>query len=186
MGIKKSFTLIETIVVLSMLLLIIPIIYIIIFNLVRQQLKVYRLTIIKNEGDYIINTLNYLLRNEAVTIYSALPTNESNQVCLSSNYQPNPSNGFYFLTKSNNIFRIFLKNNKIASSSTSTVYLNSDKTYISNFNISCQPGNNIHSSPIILINFNICYRNQNGECLGNRPEEINNLNFQTAIKLRSF
>ncbi len=186
MGIKKSFTLIETIVVLSILLLIIPIIYIIIFNLVQQQLKVYRLTTIKNEGDYIINTLNYLIRNEAKSIYSALPADDSNQVCLSSDYQSNPSNGLYFLTKSNNLFKIFLENNKIASSSISTVYLNSDKTYISNFNISCQPGNNTYSPSIVLINFNICYKNQNGNCLSNRPEEINNLNYQTAIKLRSF
>lgn len=186
MGIKKSFTLIETIVVLSIILLIIPIIYIIIFNLVQQQIKVYRLTTIKNEGDYIINTLNYLIRNEATAIYSSIPADDTTRVCLTSDYSPTPENGLYFLNKSNNLFRIFLDNNKIASQSTSTIYLNSDKTMIDNFNIICQSGNDIYSSPIVIINFNICFKNSNSQCSSNKAEEINNLYYQTAIKLRSF
>jgi len=77
---KKSFTLIETIVVIAVIGLTLPVLFATILTLMRQQIKIYRLSQVKREGDYIINLMENTIRNRAVTVHSEQPT-DNNLVC---------------------------------------------------------------------------------------------------------
>ncbi len=190
MGIKKSFTFIEILIVLGITGIIIPVIFGIFFTIINFQLKIYRLSKIKNEGDYILNQLKYLIKDNAVSIHNDEPPNDNNQVCLINNYPENPgskNSSLYFLDKTNNYFRIYLENNRVSSYSSSIglTYLNSNQAYIENFSIRCQVGSSYYSSPLVFIQFTICYRNNlTNQCLSERYEELNSLNYQSAIKLK--
>ena len=66
---KKAFTLIETIVVIAVIGITLPVIFTIILALMREQVKIYRMSQVKREGDYAINLMENTIRNKAVTIY---------------------------------------------------------------------------------------------------------------------
>ena len=63
---NKGFTLIETIVVIAVIGLTLPVLFATILTLMRQQIKIYRLSQVKREGDYIINLMENTIRNRAV------------------------------------------------------------------------------------------------------------------------
>lgn len=182
---KKNFTLVETIVVLGVISLFLPLFFNIIFIITREQMKINSLIIVKREGDYLINSISNLVRNYAFYIHSSDPPSEQNLVCdQNNNYSSNTQ--LTFRTKDNHWFRIFLNNDKIASYSSSqntTFNLNSDKTRIYNFSINCD-NSSFFSFPIVNIGFDICYKGTDSQCsLTN--EEFVNLRYQTRIKLRN-
>ncbi|EKE14302.1 MAG: hypothetical protein ACD_12C00581G0001, partial [uncultured bacterium] len=61
---EKSFTLIETIVVVAVIGLTLPVLFAIIFILMREQVKINRLSQIKKEGDYIITLMENTIKND--------------------------------------------------------------------------------------------------------------------------
>jgi prepilin-type N-terminal cleavage/methylation domain-containing protein len=184
---KKGFTLIETIVVVAVIGLTIPILFAILFTLMRQQVKIYQLSQIKREGDYIINIIDNTIRNRAVIIYKSDTIIDSNIVCndLVPAYPPLLSgttvDKLYFLDK-NNVWFGFKQIGTIiySSSVTSDVSLTSSKTGISGFSISCNR-NTVYSPPSVSISFNISYNTTSG-----RPEETTSMYYQTRIKLRNY
>jgi prepilin-type N-terminal cleavage/methylation domain-containing protein len=191
---KFGFTLIETIVVVAVIGLTLPVIFAIIFTLMRQQIKIYRLTQVKREGDYIINSLENTIRNRAVTIHSDQPS-DANIVCSDTNY---PASGtvdnLYFLDEDKQWFGYLFENNSIASKSADldnppnilTFALTSSKILVdSSFSISCSR-NTVYSAPSVMLGFDVCYDTGAGVCTGTRPEEITSMHYQTRIKLRSY
>ena len=83
-NIKKGFTLIETIVVVAVIGLTLPVIFSIFFVLFQQQTKIYRLNTVKKEGDYVINLIENTIRDDAVTILSSnspIPPDATNLKC---------------------------------------------------------------------------------------------------------
>ncbi|MCS6956230.1 MAG: hypothetical protein NZM02_00050 [Patescibacteria group bacterium] len=183
---KKTFTLIETIIVIGVLGLFIPTIFIIIFTLSREQLKINRLSLIKREGDYLINNLSLLIKNNAYSIHSSDPPDDLNIVCNKEEVFSSLEK-LIFKDKDNNWFKISLNNDKISSYSSinnQSLFLNSNKIKIYNFSISCQ-NSSFYSSPIINLNFDICYKGSKNNCISTQ-EEIANLHYQTKIKLRNY
>lgn len=187
---KKSFTLIETIVVIAVIGLTLPVLFAIIFTLMRQQVKVYRLSQVKREGDYIINLMENTIRNRAVTVHSDQPT-DGNQVCQIENY---PLSGtvdhLYFLDEDKQWFGYLFENNSIASKSADldnpTYPLTSSKILVDNtFSISCSR-NSAYSPASILLNFDICYDTVLPNCASTRPEETTSLHYQMRVKLRNY
>lgn len=181
----NGFTLIETIVVVAVIGLILPVIFSIFFVLLQQQTKIYRLNTVKKEGDYIINIIENTLRNDAVTIHSANPPNDANKVCANDSTSYSSTSSLYFLNKNTLWFGYLINSGVISSSSANlaSINLTSSKTRINSFSISCSR-THIYSQPSVSLSFNIEYCNDVA-CSQTRPEEIASLFYKTRIKLRS-
>lgn len=184
--IKKAFTLIETIVVIAVIGLTLPVLFATILILMRQQVKIYRLSQAKREGDYLINIMENTIRNRAVTIYKSAVINDSNIVCQDApNSYSSPTSDLYFLDEAKQFFGYKLNGATVASDSANPVNLTSSKIIVSNFSISCLR-NTIYSPPSVLLGFDICYNTGSGLCTSTRPEEVTSIHYQTRIKLRSY
>lgn len=187
--IQKSFTLIETIVVISVISLMTPLIFSIIFGLARQQTKIYRLSQVKREGDYILNTVSTLIKNNAYSIHYAEPPIDNNERCKSIETYIS-ENKLIFKDTREDWFKIEWNraNEKISSYSSSTdtaIDLNSSSVLINNFLISCSR-KSLYSPPTINISFDACYKTSAGNCTSNISQETAILHYQTKIKLRNF
>ena len=189
---KKGFTFIETLVVLSVLGLIFPIMFSTLFVILELQLRIFRLTEVKRQGDYIVSFLENSLKDNAYTIYAA----DTTEICEAGSVNPFPHSGNvgYFQDKYNSIFSIdynwpnlTVVPNPIFPAPTFSFppgQLNSSKVIISSFVMTCQR-ESIFSAPLVSLNFSICY-NLNESCTSSRPEEEVSLNYQTNIKLRTY
>ena len=192
---KKSFTLIETIVVIAVIGLTLPVLFALIFTLMRQQIKIYRLSQVKKEGDYLLSTMGNTIRDNAMTIHQANPPSDANIVCNDLVTSPiYPTGGgtignLYFLDTNNNLFGYRLTGTKIASDSASptvhSVDLTSSKIVVYDFSIACAK-NADYSTPYVSISFNICYQTTSANCVTSRPEEKASIHYQTRIKLRNY
>ena len=190
---NKGFTLIEMIVVISTIALSLPILFSIVFTILQQQTKIYRLTEVKRQGDYVLNTMENLIKNYAASVHSSQPPSENNKICQWQNEQT--ING-YFLDKFGSYFRFCRSNtgsncdadgNYIASFSSilnngnsQTIPLNNDKVRISDFLLTCYQ-TNPYSPPVVGISFIIYYNTTS-----TRPEDKAQMTYQTKVKLRSY
>ncbi|MGB9883480.1 MAG: hypothetical protein ACPLRN_03145 [Microgenomates group bacterium] len=181
---KKSFTLVEMIIVIGIISLIIPTIFVLIFTIINQQTKVYRLSIVKTDGDYILNAISDTIRNNAISIHSATPPSNNNIIC--DNVQTvDLLTAIYFLDKNNQWFGYSFNNGNISSSSaTTTINLNSVKTLINNFNIGCSR-NNPYSYSLVNVSFDICYKTGANTCSSARANETVTLHYQSTINLKN-
>jgi len=177
---KHSFTLIETIVVIATVGLVLPALFAVVFAILQQHTKIQRLSIVKREGDYVLNVMENVIRNYGQSVHSAIPPADNNKICQSRSQEE----ATYFKDKFNNWFRFYLNpsNNKIASESSviGVVNLNSSQTKINNFTIQCYR-TGLYSPPVINISFTINYNTTSS-----RVEETASLNYQTKVKLRSY
>lgn len=187
---KKGFTIIETIVVIAVIGITLPVLFAIILTLMRQQLKINRLSEIKREGDYVSSVIENTIKDRAVSIHSLLPANDTTIVCESANSSSNSSAAsLYFLDKNKNWFGYQFAGTTIASKSADLVNpsidLNSSKIFISTFSISCSR-NTVYSPPSVQFSFDVCYDTGLPDCTTTRPEEITSLHYQSKIKLRNY
>lgn len=187
--IKKGFTLIETIVVVAIIAMILPVIFSIFFVLLQQQTKIYRLNTIKKDGDYLISLIENTIKSNATTIMnsnSPIPPDATNLVCNSNASSYSSTSSLYFLDGDNQWFGYLISGNTLASSSASfsSISLTSDNTHVDSFSISCSR-TNIYSSPSVSLSFNVKFCS-NALCNQTRPEEIATLHYQTKIKLRNY
>ena len=181
---KKCFTLIEMIVVIATIGLVLPALFAIIFSILQQQVKIQRLSIVKREGDYVLNVMENTIRNYGESIHSATPPTESNKICQSSSLE----NASYFKDKFGNWFRFYLDTTNSISSESSvlnngspgSVSLNSSQTKITNFSVQCYR-TALYSPSVINISFTISYNTSSS-----RVEETASFNYQTKVKLKSY
>lgn len=185
--IKSGFTLLETMIVIGIISLILPLIFSIVFSITRQQAKVYVLSTVKREGDNALSVIENLIRTNAIGIYSDQTL--SSKVCTTASYDGGNGSSFYFSDKDGNWFNFKTTTDtgllKIASNSSvlnSVIDLTSTKnTQISLFNISCDQTSSI-TSPIVSIQFTIAQK----QTTSTRVEDLASLNYSTKIKLRSY
>lgn len=186
---NKGFTLIETIVVIAVIGLTLPVLYAINFAIMRQQVKIYRLSQIKREGDYLINIIENTVKDRAVTIHSISPALETNIVCNKDPSEYSSLTELYFLDKGGQWFGYKYEGSKISSKSADltnpSINLISSKTLVSNFSISCAK-DTIYSPASVSFAFDVCYDAGAGLCTSTRPEEVNSIHYQTRIKLRNY
>ena len=183
-GEKKSFTLIEMIVVIATIGLVLPALFAIIFSILQQQVKIQRLSIVKREGDYVLNVMENIIRNYAVKIYSE--NSFTTERCTTDNPTYGPSNGsnFFFRDKSDRWFSFYQNSNNISSNSanlSSPVNLNSSQTKITNFSIQCYR-TSLYSPPVVNISFTIEYNTTSLRV----EEKVTPLTYQTKVKLKSY
>ena len=181
---KKCFTLIEMIVVIATIGLVLPALFTIIFSILQQQVKIQRLSIVKREGDYVLNVMENIIRNYAVKIYSE--SSLTTERCTADNPTYGPSNGsnFFFRDKSDRWFSFYQNSNNISSNSANLsfpVNLNSSQTKITNFSIQCYR-TSLYSPPVVNISFIIEYNTTSLRV----EEKVTQLNYQTKVKLKSY
>lgn len=182
--IRRGFTFIEMLVVISVIGLALPVLFSLILTILQQQTKIYRLVEVKRQGDYILNIMENNIRNNASSIYSGVPNpNDTNLICDTSG---SSGSGSYFKDKLGNWFH-YLNLDKVSSQSSTTSQLfdlTNSKVRVSNFSISCNRKSSF-SPPIVTVTFNICY-NTGVDCSSSRPEETASMTYQTKIKLRNY
>lgn len=196
---KKSFTFIEMVVVISVMLFIVPALFSVIFMILREQARVIKLAIVKREGDYLLNSIANTIRNEATSVHSFKPPNEGNVICNSVYNYSTTSAALYFKDKRGNWFGYTQEVSNLSSLSSSfttfptstpsptpvTYTLNSLNTKVRNFTIGCKT-NYAYGFPLVNISFDICFKTALGYCDTPKPEENVNLHYETKIKLRNF
>lgn len=186
---KKAFTFIEMVVVIGIMSIALPTLYAIFFIILQQQVKIVRLAEIKNQGQFVINTIEKLVRNDAASIYS--DSGYTTRVCavvfpaVSLSATTNPDTpSLYFKDKRGYSFYFDPSGSpeKIASKSAGpSVDLTSSKVIISNFVTSCTVSG--YSSPVVTVSFDICYNtNAISPSCGTNSEKVS-LEFQTTVAL---
>ncbi len=182
-----GFTLIETIVVVAVIGLTLPVLIGAVFVMVRQQTKIIRLSQVKREGDYIINLMENTIRDKAVSIHSGQP-DDTNIICKIVGTPPSAPS-LYFFDRDKQWFGYIFDTSAIASKSADldnlpnvlTYVLTSSKSKVSAFSIGCSRVTDF-SAPVVTLSFDICYET----CNMARPEDYAKLHYQTRIKLRNY
>ncbi len=182
MGVKKSrgFTLIEMILVIAVIGMVFPLLINILLTVVRQQAKIVALQEIKNQGDSVMNSIETVIRSQAVGIYPAYPFIEINQKCNTTGAIYSSSTGgndFYFKDKNGKQFQYILNSTNNIASSGAFVAANSKLTnsrvIVSGFSISCTRSAS-YSGPIVALSFTVSHK------------EGSSMKFNTRIKLRNY
>jgi len=188
---SPSFTLIETIIVVGITGMVMPLIFSIVFIILQEQSKIIRLQEVKKQGDFIMSSMKTTIKNYGSTIYSEAAM--TNEMCATQGSQypalgGNDGTAFYFKDRYGNRFNYYrvaiagLTNvYKISSSSAATtVDLSNSKVNISAFSLSCNR-ESIFSPPIIKLSLTVSYNTTS-----TRAEDVASLIYNTNIKLKSF
>lgn len=177
---KKAFTLIETIIVVAILGLVLPALFAIIFVILQEQSKIYRLSQVKRQGDYVLDVMGNVVRNYAVQIYSDQAMTSANEKCVTAASSYNSSSSLYLRDKFGNWLRFYSSGSKIASESAvlTSVYLTTGAINVSNFSLTCTRSS-LFSYPVLNVLFTVSYNSSSS-----RPEDVASLKYQTNIKLR--
>lgn len=183
---KKGFTLIEMVVVIAVVALTVPAIFAIVFGLLREQTKIHRLSTVKQNGDFILNTIGTTIRSNALSVHAFTPATDDNAVCrIVESYSDST---LFFRDALGDTFGFSASDSAVTSSSASlgsSTLLNSEKTVVSNFSLSCEK-TAAYSPALVSVSFDICYAATLGSCSVDRAEETATLHYQTKIKLRNF
>lgn len=189
---KHGYTLVEMLIVLSILTIVMPAVFTIIYTLLNQQVKIYRLVETKRQGDRIMSFMKEKIVREGVAIkngagllrcatYTASPENTTN------------GNDFIFMKTANPsgpTFNFYLTNSTFFvqdSGGLPTTSLHDNKVRVSNFQIECFRRNSIASlsqpnQNVILVGFTYTV-----EFIDNSPtqaEGVTSLQYQTKVRLR--
>jgi type II secretory pathway pseudopilin PulG len=181
---NTGFTLFETIVVVAITAMLLPMLFSIIFMIMQQQLKAYSVTEVKRQGDTMLSFIKNTVSENAVGVSS----NESpaNEVCKSSSIGRYPPSGssigtdFYFLDKKGGTFQFRTESANPSSlqyrigTTQAWQTLNSDKIVISNFALQCIRKAD-YSLPLVNVSFDVSYSSSLIPTVS--------LHYQTIIKL---
>lgn len=181
---KKGFTLLEMLIVMTIVGIILPTVFAIVFVIMRQQLRIYRVVETRRQGDYILSYIkDRLIRSKAITNASF-----STSYCINSGDTFTADNqgrsvGFIMQNVTEDKYQIYTP-----SGTTNLVFepetgfptnLNTSNIEIRNFNIDCYR-RSTYASPLISIAFDIEFKDSTYT-----PEEGRvSLHYQTKVKLR--
>lgn len=173
-------TIIELIVVIGVIAISLPAIFGLFFTMLRARAKTYVLQEVKRNGDNALNSMETLIRQRAIGIYS--DQNLTVEICATTGNQYN--NPFYFKDKDAAVFYFITEGaspTKIASRTASLRYnLTSEKVAVSNFFMQCFR-RSAFSPPIVKIDFDITSFSTSST----RQEENAAIHYTTQVKLRN-
>lgn len=189
---KKAFTLIEMLIVVSVIGLILPVLFSITFAIFREQALVYQITEVKREGDNVISFLDNKIRQGQLRLSSVNNLSNTNtELCTKNTFyaESTDGQGFYFIPDESpftKYFRVYLSSNqlKFESNENGSPALVSDLTSsnvtVSNFLIDCRPSSLEFGAPIVGISFKVTHSKR----LSPSTPPLS-LYFSTQYKLRS-
>ncbi len=188
---KKGYTIVEVILVISLVGLLMPAIFSILYVIIQQQLKIYEITEVKRQGDYIMQVMKEKIMRDAevlqrdddgIQVATAVITN----ICTTpgSNYS-SASQGldFVFQDALLNRFQYVLSGNTLFfrhdGASSIDAALNNSAVSITNLQITCSLKSDL-TSPIVTISYTATYNRP----VPNPQLGTTVLDYQTKVKLR--
>jgi len=186
---NSGFTFIEMIVVVGVIALMIPALFTIIYTLLAQQMRIYRLAYVKRQGDYVMNLIETNIRS-ATSLHQENPDVE---VCNTVN-MPYSSvsvknisasdKGFYMVDNTNNRLQFWIGLDKHLYSSKYDL----TGRYVKYFNVGTQPfimcrKSASYSPPTVTVAFDIVY----DASTSTRAEEQQvKLTYRNTVQLKSY
>lgn len=177
---KKGFTIIEMLIVLTVVGILVPTTFSIVFVILRQQVRIYRVIETRRQGDYILSYIkDRLIRSNAMTNLDGSVT-----YCDDAGETHNGGNGstVEFRDNQNNTYRIYrdgTTNSIIFDNGSLASSLNTTTVSISDFNIQCYRRGE-YASPLIGVSYTISFN----DSTPSPSEGTVALQYQTKIKLR--
>lgn len=163
---KKGFTLIEVIVVIAVIGFVLPALFSIIFSILKQQVQVYYLAETKREGDYVLSTLQTLMRP---TVEISMDASGSIAKCAKVERYPvsgyDNGSAFYFTDNTNTTSEFYLYTNngkgtikykQDVSSLSPAADLTTDKVTVTSFQLACERLST-YSPPTLTLIFTLHY-----------------------------
>jgi prepilin-type N-terminal cleavage/methylation domain-containing protein len=172
---QHGFTLIEILVVVSLSVIITLGAAGLFFTTLISNSKKNVLTTVKDEGDYALSQIEFLLRN-AVSL-QANPNSPTDPICDTG------MSSITLKSIDNGITTLSIQNNKIASQSASTgtpVYLTSTATQLSNLSFNCEQASQNYGT-YVTISFTLSKTSPDF----NQPTPVQDT-FTTSVNIRSF
>lgn len=188
---KKGYTIVEVILVISLVGLLMPAIFSILYVIIQQQLKIYEITEVKRQGDYIMQVMKEKITRDAEVLQrdddgvfngTAVITNICNTV--GSTYtSSNQGLDFVFRDGNLNRFQYVLSGNTIffrhVGSSNIDAALNNSAVSITNLQMSCSLKSSL-TNPIVTLSYTATYNRP----VPNPQLGTTVLDYQTKVKLR--
>lgn len=170
---QRGFTMLELIIVLTILGILMPAGFAMFMANLRAQTKVLVLQEVKRNGDAALDTMESLIKVNGQRLEQA----DGTAICDagSTSY----SGDIYFVDTAGERFMFHQDTARIASESATTAYLTSDVVDVSNFVLSCSRESQF-TSPLVSIAFDIQQARTT-----TRAEETAALSYQTKIRLRN-
>jgi len=187
----EAFTLLETIVVVTIIGLVLPAIFSIIFIILQQQVKVLRLQQVKKEGDFVMSLMEYTIREKAVGIYNDSDVSDpAHAQCTAKNSSySSDTRPLYLKDNNNNWFNYYLDTGLVSSNAaifSEALNLTTDKVLASELQITCNR-TGLFSPPTIAIRLTLCYKTSAGSCASTgRPEDTASMTYNSRVKLNSY
>lgn len=184
---KKGLTILELIITIAIIAITIPAIFGIFFIILQSQKKIFILQKIKKNGDYVLNTMQNVIRSDKIDGGIFSDSALTIEVC-STKYSDSSIGSYgpaelYFKLANSDSYLYFTKNgNQIILNNSGAVTNLTESANIKAvvFETSCQRMNNPDSAPIVTIRLTLANLDSNAQ-----QSEKASLNFQTAIKLRN-
>lgn len=183
----SGFTFIEMLIVVAVLAIALPALFSVLFVILKQQNKIYRLSEIKRQGDFAVSVMSNTIRNHAEATYSSTTMTDANRVCADADEEYSLP---YFQDNTNGAswFRYSFSSNKIASAS-SVAGASGDLTnslVVVQANgaeplIKCERAG-LYSPPTVVIKFTMCYQS----CSLTNPADIASMDYSVRVPLKTF
>jgi prepilin-type N-terminal cleavage/methylation domain-containing protein len=192
---NKGYTLIEMLIVISIVGLIMPAIFTILFVIIQQQLRIYRIIETKKQGDYVLTFIKNKVIEDAVKITDAT----TEQCAIANTYYPPLANGvqptnngstfffqttqattkfnFYIDTASNSIDNNSLVFNETVGGTVTPTQITSKKVVISNLAFQCVKKTNTGGA-LVRISYVVTYNSTLGDPVS--------YTYSTKVKLRTY
>jgi prepilin-type N-terminal cleavage/methylation domain-containing protein len=171
---QRGFTLIELLVAIGLSVMLIAAASGLFFTTLRSDSKKNFVTELKDNGDYALSQMEFLLRN-AVALE---PLNSGDVSCGTG------MNQIVLRSIDNGLTRLYLSNGQIASESVLsgvTRYLTGGPTTATNLTFNCQQAA-INTGSYIQINFTLNFATASGQFF----TETGSSNFSTTVNVRSY
>ncbi len=188
----KGYSLIEMLIVLSILSIILPVVFSIIYVLLNQQIKIYRLIETKRQGDRVLSFMKEKILREAVMLEDSAGTAR----CQTYTGVPETTtDGQDFIFKkstdaASSTFNFYVNNNALFiadSDGMATSSIHNTKVRISNFQIECYRRNSSLSATDPSRNIVMIGLRYTVEFIDNTPttaEGTTSLSYMSKIRLR--
>ncbi|MBW7955915.1 prepilin-type N-terminal cleavage/methylation domain-containing protein [Patescibacteria group bacterium] len=171
---RRGFTLIELLVAIGLSVMLVAAASGLFFTTLRSDSKKNFVSELKDNGDYALSQIEFLLRN-AVQLE---PLNPGESTCGPG------MNQIVFRSVDNNVTRLYLSNGQIASESVQTGitrYLTGGPTIATNLSFNCQQAA-VNTGTYIQIGFTLSYATSSGQFFQDQGSE----NFTTTVNVRSY
>ena len=190
----RAFTFIEMLVVIGVIALTLPVLFAIIFAILQQQMKVYRLSEVKRQGDYVMNMVITKLKSKPLQIRSD-PNNIDPSFDRCNTAGSSSTESMFFVEKRPTDWFRFSRQNDAGVTHgvfyTSTVnnsieyddFITTRNVYIVPFygelTMCIKP--TTFSPPLVFIGFKITHLP-----VSTRPEENVSLDYRAVVQLKSY